>query len=325
MLRRLRDAGMAMIYVSHRLDEVFAIADRAVVLRDGFLVCDEPIAALDGNRLIELIVGRALDEVFVRPEAQAGAPVALRLEGFCSEDVGPVDLALREGEIVGLVGLRGAGQDVVGRALFGRVPITAGGALLGDGCALATAHPTDSIRQGICMVAGDRNAESVAAGLTVMENLTLNPGLKGRGLFTLGRPAREETSARATGRVFDIRPNDPSAPIETLSGGNQQKVVMARWLGVGVRVLILDDPTAGVDVGAKADIYALLNRALAEGLAVLLASTDFEEVAALCHRALVFHEGRVVAELARGNLSMEALLNAASLGTAGAKHVAEDA
>ncbi len=323
VLRRLRDTGMAMIYVSHRLDEVFAIADRAVVLRDGFLVGDEPIAGLDGERLIELIVGRALDEVFVHPEAPADARPALRLEGFCSEDVGPVDLRLCEGEIVGLVGLRGAGQDVVGRALFGRAPITSGRAVLADGRALETAHPSDSIRQGICMVAGDRNAESVAAGLTVMENLTLNPGLRGRGLFSPGHPAREEAAARETGRVFDIRPNDPAAPIETLSGGNQQKVVMARWLGVGGRVLVLEDPTAGVDVGAKADIYALLNRALGDGLAVLLASTDFEEVAALCHRALVFHEGRVVAELARGNLSMESLLNAASLGAAGQKNTAE--
>lgn len=313
VLRRLRSAGVAMIYVSHRLDEVFAIGDRAVVLRDGHLVGDRPIGQLDGDSLIRLIIGRDLKDVFQRPALARGAPVALKVEALRAADVGPVSFALHRGEVLGLVGLRGAGHDAVGHALFGRCAITAGQAVLASGARLVTAHPEDSIRQGIAMVAGDRNAESVAPGLSVQENLFLNPMLTGRRLFSLRLPKRETALARQIGQRFDIRPNDPAAPIETLSGGNQQKVVMARWMNVGGDILVLEDPTAGVDVGSKADIYALLAQALAKGLAVLLISTDFEEVAALCHRACVFHDGHIVAELGQDQLSVESLLTAASL------------
>jgi ribose transport system ATP-binding protein len=317
VLRRLRDTGVAMIYVSHRLDEVFAIADRVVVLRDGLLVGDEPIGKLDGDSLIEMIIGRELEEVFVHPTAPGETPVALKLDHLCTRDVGPISFALHRGEVLGLVGLRGAGQDIVGHALFGREPITSGFAILENGDVLRTSHPADSIQNGICMVAGDRSAESVAQGLSIQENLFINPGLTGRGLGTFGLPSTETRNAQALGDTFDIRPNDPSAPIETLSGGNQQKVVMARWMSVGGSVLVLEDPTAGVDVGSKADIYALLAKALEQGLAVLLISTDFEEVAALSHRAFVFHEGQITAELGQDNLSIQSLLNAASLEPAG--------
>lgn len=316
VLRRLRDGGVAMIYVSHRLDEVFAIADRVVVLRDGFLVGDEPIDALTGERLIHMIIGREIEEMFVHPDRPIDAREVLRLEALCTATTGPVSLSLRRGEILGLVGLRGAGQDAVGRALFGKERILAGRAVLADGSSLNTTHPADSINQGICLVAGDRNAESVAPGMTIYENLFLNPGLTGRGLFRFRSARSEQSEARRIGGRFDIRPNDPHAAIEALSGGNQQKVVMARWMEVGGDVMILEDPTAGVDVGSKAEIYALLAQALEKGLAVLLISTDFEEVAAISHRACVFHAGRITAELPGHALSVEALLNAASLSSA---------
>jgi ribose transport system ATP-binding protein len=197
--------------------------------------------------------------------------------------------------------------------LFGRSPIAKGRVELENGAPLKTSHPQESIEQGICMVAGDRNAESIAQGLTIQENLFINPALTGRSNLSFRTPADEAREARSIGDAFDIRPNDPSAPIETLSGGNQQKVVMARWMSVGGSVLILEDPTAGVDVGSKADIYALLAKALEDGLAVLLISTDFEEVAALSHRACVFHDGQIVAEIPQEDLSITSLLNAASL------------
>lgn len=316
VLCRLRNNGVAMIYVSHRLDEVFAIADRAVVLRDGFLAGDEPIGKLDAESLIQLIIGRNLDDVFVHTEPPENAPCVLRLEHVQTQDVGPISFELRRGEVLGLVGLRGAGQDAVGHVLFGRNPLQSGEIRLADGTRFHAAHPQEAIQQGICMVAGDRNAESVAPGLSIQENLFLNPGLTGRGLGDFRTPNNEATEARRIGRTFDIRPNDPCAPIETLSGGNQQKVVMARWMTVGGQVLILEDPTAGVDVGSKADIYALLVRALNDGLAVLLISTDFEEVAALSHRACVFHGGGIVTELSQPDISIETLLNAASLESA---------
>lgn len=313
VLRRLRSKGVAMIYVSHRLDEVFAIADRVVVLRDGYLVGDEAIGNLTHDSLIHLIIGRDLDKMFAQAKPPSNTPVALTLDALCTGSVGPVSLQLHKGEVLGLVGLRGAGQDAVGRALFGKAQVLSGRAILGDGRILDAGQPADAIRQGIGLVAGDRNAESVARGMAIHENLFLNPALIGRGLFRLQGQRHEIDAAQRIGSRFDIRPNDPHAVIETLSGGNQQKVVMARWFDVGLDVLILEDPTAGVDVGSKAEIYALLAQALQQGLAVLLISTDFEEVAALSHRACVFHDGKIVAELPAQALSVESLLNAASL------------
>lgn len=315
VLKSLRARGVAIIYVSHRLDEVFAIADRAVVLRDGYLVADEPIGRLDGDRLVELIIGGRTKDVFVRPPRPQGTPVMLRLEGLVTEDVGPISFTLHQGEVLGLVGLRGAGQDAVGRALFGRAPIRAGEARLKDGSALYCSSPLDAIRAGLAMVAGDRYEESVARGLSVAENLFLNPALTGRHLLDFAAPDAETTKAEQIGRRFDIRPNDPLAPIETLSGGNQQKVIIARWMQLGADVLILEDPTAGVDVGSKAEIYGLLAKALADGIAVLLISTDFEEVAALSHRACVFRDGRIATVLEAERLTVETLLSAASLQT----------
>lgn len=315
VLRSLRARGVAIIYVSHRLDEVFAIADRAVVLRDGYLVADEPIAGLDGERLVELIIGGMAKDVFVRPPRPQGTEVVLRVDGLVVQDVGPVSFALHRGEVLGLVGLRGAGQEAVGRALFGRASIGAGEVHLRGGPAIDCRNPLEAIRAGIVMVAGDRYEESVARGLTVAENLFLNPSLTGRRIVDFAAPEAEAAKAAQIGRTFDIRPNDPSAPIETLSGGNQQKVVIARWMQLDADVLILEDPTAGVDVGSKAEIYALLAKALEDGLAVLLISTDFEEVAALSHRACVFRNGSITTELESERLSVETLLSAASLET----------
>ncbi len=170
------------------------------------------------------------------------------------------------------------------------------------------------MRSGSGLGAGDRVGESLGMRLSVRENLFLNPGA--RGLHPLRRfsPARERADARAAGASMSLRPNNPGLPVENLSGGNQQKVVLARWLGLADRVLILEEPTAGVDVGAKAEIYALLHSALADGLSIIVVATDFEEVAKICHRALVFSQGRVTDEIGRDDLSVASLLQAASAG-----------
>jgi ribose transport system ATP-binding protein len=236
----------------------------------------------------------------------------LRLEGAVIGDVGPVDLAVPGGEIVGLVGLRGAGQELVGRALFGLLPIETGTVRL-DGAPCDLASPPRAIGAGIGFVAADRNADSVAAGLSVRENMFLNPTACGRGLLAWRGAADEAAETALLGGRVGLRPNDPSMPVETLSGGNQQKVVLARWLRIGGRVLVLEDPTAGVDVGAKAEIYRLLADAVQRGLAVVLVSTDVEEVAQICHRAVVFRDGRIVAEIDEAGLSVERLVHAVSL------------
>ena len=314
-LRSLRETGVAMIYVSHRLDEVFAVADRVAVLRDGRLVACEDVADIDPAGLVTAIVGTAPSEVFTRAPAPTG-PVRLRLDHFETAVAGPVDLALRGGEIVGLVGLRGAGQEAIGRALFGAATITAGRASL-DETAFRPLSPGHAIADGVGLLAGDRVGESLGMSLTIRENMFLNPGALGRRLLQPRAVGRECDEAQAAGARMGLRPNEPRRPVETLSGGNQQKVVLARWLAIARRVLVLEEPTAGVDVGAKAEIYGLLRDALAGGLAILVVSTDFEEVANICHRALVLSRGAVVAEIDGDALSVASLLAAASAGTPG--------
>jgi ribose transport system ATP-binding protein len=313
-LRGLRATGVGMIYVSHRLDEVFDVADEVAVLRDGRLVGRRVVADTTPAELVTLIVGRPPEQVFARP-AGVARDLRLSVRALYSGAVGPADFDLRAGEILGLVGLRGAGHEVISRVLFGLAPIDSGSVTL-DGAELRVDGPRAAIAAGIGLVAGDRVAESLGMRLSVRENLFLNPAALGRHVMEWRAPEREVTTARAMGQTVALRPNDPLRPVETLSGGNQQKVVMARWLAVARRLLILEEPTAGVDVGAKAEIYALLNQALAKGLAVLLVSTDFEEVARISHRAIVFGRGRVCAAIDRRHLSVESILHAASAGKA---------
>ena len=312
VLRELRATGIGMIYVSHRLDEVFQVAGRVAVLRDGRLVGVKHAHETSPADLVTMIVGRPPEQVFAAPGA-AGERACLVLDDLVAGDAGPVRLTLREGEMVGLVGLRGAGQDAIGRALFGCNAV-ASGAMHLAGCRYRPATPAAAMREGVGLVAGERVLESLGMTLSVRENIFLNPGAQGAALLGLRSPAKEHANCVAAGARMSLRPNDPRRPVETLSGGNQQKVVLARWLGLATRLLILEEPTAGVDVGAKAEIYALLRTALAGGLAIVVVATDFEEVAKICHRALVFSQGRVAAEIDRDDLSVASLLAAASAG-----------
>ncbi|HTI03533.1 MAG TPA: ATP-binding cassette domain-containing protein, partial [Acidisoma sp.] len=217
---------------------------------------------------------------------------------------------LYEGELLGLVGLRGAGQEEVGRALFGTLPHR--GTVLLDGSQPDLSSTRAALAAGIGLMARDRAEESIAPSLSIRENAFLNPGAGGRGLFRPLSPRAEAEQARALGATVGLSPNDPDLAIEGLSGGNQQKVVVGRWLATKRRLLIAEDPTAGVDVGAKAEIYRLIARALDAGLAVLVISTDFEEIAHICNRALVFNRGRIIAELQGEMLTTEAVISAAS-------------
>jgi ribose transport system ATP-binding protein len=308
-MRSLKARGVGMIYVSHRLDEVFRIADRVVVLRDGRLVGEDRIADTTPARLVGMIVGRDTLEVFRKTEGDPG-PVRVVVSGLETEQAGPVDFEIRRGELLGLVGLRGAGQEDIGRALFGAVPHR--GQVILDGKPLDLTSPHAALGQGVGLMARDRAEESIAPSLSVRENLFLNPEATQRGVFSALAPHVEARRARQIGATLDLRPNDPSLAIEGLSGGNQQKVVVGRWLATKRRMLVAEDPTAGVDVGAKAEIYGLMARALEEGLAVVAVSTDFEEVAQICHRALVFNRGRIIAELTGPALTTEAVIMAAS-------------
>ncbi len=307
-LRQLRDKGVGMIYVSHRLDEVFKIADRVAVLRDGLLVGLRTISETNAEELVSLIVGRKTREI-ARPELITGKAL-LKLSNFVTGNVGPVEMNISKGEVVGLVGLRGAGHEEIGRALFGVLPYT--GEVLLENEKLMVTSPKAALHCGIGMVAKDRMVESVAPALTIRENAYLNPAATGRKLLSLMGVKAENQAAQVMGQELGLSPNDPTLAIEALSGGNQQKVVMGRWFSTHRKLLIAEDPTAGVDVGAKAEIYALLFQALERGMGVLVVSTDFEEVANICHRAIVFSRGKAVCELEGAMLSTSALIKAAS-------------
>lgn len=312
VLRRLRDGGTGIIYVTHRLDEIFRIADRVTVLRDGRHVSTVSVAEATPAALVHDIVGRSLSDLFIKPSAKTAGKV-LTIEDLIARDVGPVSFAVSAGEVVGLVGLRGAGQRTIGRAIFGDIMITAGSMKL-DGAPLKVSRPGDAIRKRIGFVSSKRSEEGLAPSMTVRENLFINPVTNGTKLLQAIRPAEEHQRCLRVLSRFTVRPRDPERVISTLSGGNQQKVIVARWMEARARLLVLEEPTIGVDVGSKADIYQFLDEALDQGLAVLLISSDFEEVAGVCHRALIFDRGKVTAELARSELSLARLTALASGG-----------
>ncbi len=311
-LRPLREKGVGMIYVSHRLDEIFKIADRVAVLRDGQMVGMRDVDHTTPEDLVSLIVGRKTREI-ERPIAKDGRAL-LSVQGLATHNVGPIDFAIHAGEVVGLVGLRGAGHEDVGRCLFGEIAHR--GEVMLDGTRPDLSSPRGAMRSGVGLVARDRVVESIAPSLTIRENAFLNPEAIGRKPLSFLSVAAEEHATRAMGQELGLSPNDPTLAIEALSGGNQQKVVVGRWMATDRKLLVAEDPTAGVDVGAKAEIYALLFKALARGMGVLVVSTDFEEVANICHRAIVFSRGKLVAELKGVDLTTEALIHAASAGEA---------
>ncbi len=310
VMNRLRDNGVGMIFVSHRLDEVFRIADRTAIMRDGVLVHEGPVDDLDQDQLVLHIVGRPPSEVFTASPASTNKTV-VSVSNVRLDDTGPLTFNVGAGELISLVGLRGAGHERVGRMLCGLERQTAGTVSL-DGKSVVFGSPQEAIDGGVAFVTSNREAESMATSLTVRENLFMNPAIRGRGLFSLMSRRAERRLARPFVKEYNIRPADTEREIGNLSGGNQQKVILARWLDIGARLIVLEEPTMGVDIGAKAEIYNHLGKSLEAGTSVIVVSTDFEEVANISHRALVFNRGQVVAELAGADLTMSNLVRHAA-------------
>ncbi|MFI1200162.1 sugar ABC transporter ATP-binding protein [Streptomyces sp. NPDC020883] len=308
VLHALRDQGHAIVHVTHRLDEVYQVADAFAVLRDGRLVRHGPLAGHHPARLVRDIVGH---EPGRRRFAPATGRTVLSLDRVRTVDTAPVGLELHAGEILGMVGLTGAGHLELGRALAGAGHLVGGRVLL-DGRPYRPGSVAAAVGAGVGFVSSNRQEEGCAPELTVRENLLANPRARGHPALRWTVPRRERAEADALLTRFAVHPRDSEAPISTLSGGNQQKVMIGRWLGTHRRLLILEEPTAGVDIGAKTALYDLLREALADGLAVLLLSTDFEEVTDVCHRALVFVRGAMTAELRGTALTVGALTRASS-------------
>ena len=310
VLNRLREQGVGMVYVTHRLDEVIAISDRILVMRDGFPVAEGATKDYDVKGLVKAIVGEE-SRGKQRIPLPENTPEILRLENVVVGDTGPVSFSLHKGEMIALAGLRGAGQEEIGRLLFGLRDLDQGAIYL-DGKSYLATSPQDAIQKGVSLVAGDRTHESVFMNRTTTENLFINPVLSGHSPLEWYKRRDEWSESWFKFQLFDIRPKNLFIDASALSGGNQQKIVLARWMHLNTPILILEDPTARVDVGARAEIYDLLNKALGEGIAIIVISTDFEEIAHLCNRALIFNRGEIAGELKNEGITFGNLLALAS-------------
>jgi ribose transport system ATP-binding protein len=298
----LRRDGVSTIFISHRLGEVAACADRVVVLRDGRLVGRLDRDKITPAAMIRLMIGRDLKSIYRPPAAPPGAPL-LEIDGAETE-AHPgrrAELAVRRGEILGLAGLIGAGRTELARAVFGIEPLKAGTVRL-DGQVVALGSPGQAIGQGIFLVPEDRKACGVVLGFSIAENVSL-PQLPALApLWLVDRPA-EDRLAEAGRRRLGIRAPDVETTVGTLSGGNQQKVVLAKWLAMQPRAIIFDEPTRGIDVGAKQEIYDILRGLADAGVAVLMISSDMEEVIGVSDRIAVMHDGRIAGTLDRPEFS----------------------
>jgi ribose transport system ATP-binding protein len=313
----LKAEGRGIVYISHRLEEIFEIGDRVTVLRNGKLVGTEPIARIDRATLIKMLVGREIDESESGGEAPAGkSEPVLEVRGLARKGLlEDIRFTLNRGEILGVYGLVGAGRTELARALIGADRVDAGEVLL-EGRRLKIASPRDAIRSGLCLAPEDRKAHGVFLEKSVQENICLPSlkSLKGALFVSYGKIARY-----AADFVSKLRIVTPSLRqhVKYLSGGNQQKVVLAKWLGMKLKVFIFDEPTRGIDVGAKEEIRGLIRRLAREGKSVIMISSEIPEILGSSDRVAVMHEGRIEVILARREATREKLM-AYSMGAKGA-------
>jgi len=298
VVERMKAAGIAIIYISHRLREVIELADRVTVLRDGRLVESRDAEGITAADMIRLMVGRDITDVFPKREVPIGE-VVLKVESLGRGDVfDGIDLEVRAGEIVGLAGIVGAGRTEVARAVFG-LDRADRGHITVSGTRVTIRSPRDGVEAGIAYVPEDRKRDGLVPQLTVKDNVALaSLGAVSNAGWVRGSAERRVATDRAT--ELGVSPPLIDRRVDTYSGGNQQKVVFAKWLATEPRVLILDEPTRGVDVGAKADIHTIIGELAARGAAILMISSELPEVLAVSDRIYVLHEGRLSAELPRG-------------------------
>lgn len=304
-LRRLRAQGVGIIYISHRLEEIMQLADRITVLRDGRTVGTRPVAEVDQRELVRWMVGRDVVDYFHRPPRVTG-PIALQVTGLSNDRVHDVGFTLHEGEVLGIAGLVGSGRTELARALFGIDPVSSGKITLA-GETIDIRCPGDALRAGMVLIPEDRQGQGLVMIQTVAFNLALpwvrkwNPGCN---------PDMNLRRAIVNRSIqgFAIKVADPEQPITGLSGGNQQKVLVSRWMEHRPRVLILDEPTRGVDVGAREEMFRLLAGLVCEGMAVVLISSDLNEVLNMSHRVAVYRDGRILKTLDAAETGMEEIM-----------------
>jgi L-arabinose transport system ATP-binding protein len=307
LIRRLRDEGVTILYVSHRLPEIFQIADRVTVLRDGAVVGTRDIAQTNPDELVSMMVGRDLTGMYTR-KAHRHGDVVLSVRGLNAGKVHDVSFDVRAGEVLGIAGLVGAGRSELAHAIVGDDPST--GEIVVAGHVVRIRSPRDAIRAGIGLVPEERKAQALLMERSVRDNTSLAV-LRRISPMHVVRRGEEGRIAREFTRRLNIRTPSIEHVVANLSGGNQQKVVLARWLASRPKVLILDEPTRGVDVGAKAEIYDAIDELAADGLAIVVISSELPEILALSDRVLVMQAGRIAGELSREDANEEAILQLA--------------
>jgi rhamnose transport system ATP-binding protein len=308
--RALRDRGSAIMFISHRFDEVFGLSDRITVMRDGAFISEHTTSEVTTPEIVRAMVGRDVDQLFPKQEARIGDTV-VRVDGLTRAGVfHDVSFEVRAGEIVGLAGLVGAGRTEVARALFGIDRYDAGSVTVG-GRRLAPRDPMASIKAGIGFVPEDRRKQGLVMDMSVSRNttLTLRATLSRLGLVSA---RREREAAADWSRRLQVKTGSQELPVSTLSGGNQQKVVLAKWLATDPTFLIVDEPTRGIDVGTKSEVHRLISDLAGRGIAVLMISSELPEVLGMADRVLVMREGRLTASLDRSEADPETVMNAAT-------------
>jgi ribose transport system ATP-binding protein len=312
VIASLKQKGVGMIYISHRMEEIFQISDRITVLRDGQYVGTVETSKTDLDELVKMMVGREITDRFPKVEVAPGEE-RLRVEHLSVKGkLTDISFTVRSGEIVGVAGLMGAGRTEMAKALFGLERVDSGRIVI-DGQPVRITQPVDAIRAGIALVTEDRKQEGLVLSLSVRENIAL-PNL-GK-LSTLGvlKPRDEQALSEQTIRQLLIKTAGGEQIVGSLSGGNQQKVVIGKWLATKPKILILDEPTRGVDIGAKKEIYDIMNRLVKEGVAILMISSELPEVLGMSDRILVMHEGRITGEFSREEATQERIMHAATGG-----------
>lgn len=313
MIASLKEKGVGMIYISHRMEEIFQVSDRITVLRDGQYVGTVETAETNLDELVKMMVGREITDRFPKAEVQLGGE-RLRVENLNVKDkLSNISFSIKSGEIVGVAGLMGAGRTELAKALFGLEKVREGQILV-DGKPVRVTRPIDAISAGIALVTEDRKEEGLVLSLSVRENISL-PNLQKVSSLGVMKPRDEQVlSNDAIQRLF-IKTAGGEQIVGSLSGGNQQKVVIGKWLAKKPKILILDEPTRGVDIGAKKEIYDIMNRLAQDGVAILMISSELPEVLGMSDRVLVMHEGRITGEFTREEATQEMIMRAATGGT----------
>jgi ribose transport system ATP-binding protein len=311
LINRLRTDGVSIIYISHRLEEIFRIADRTTVLRDGSTVETLGPEEMNPARIIKLMVGRDIDQLFVKTNVPTSEE-ALRIEGLSSDKVRDISLRISKGEILGVAGLMGSGRTEMARAIIGVDPVTSGAIFL-NGRKVRISNPREAIRNGIGYLSEDRKKHGIIPDMSVASNIAIAvlKRLSTAGVLNL---KGKRTLAEGFRRRLSIRSPSIQVLIKNLSGGNQQKVLIARWLATEVPVLIFDEPTRGIDVGAKHEVYMLMSDLARQGLAVMMISSELREILAMSDRIVVMYNGRIAGELTPETATQEKILHLATGG-----------